>query len=362
MELEPTAVQLLSEDGVLTENPEYPLDLSDEQLQRIYRDMVVVRRADTEAMNLQRQGYLKLWCPVLGQEGAQIGSAHALRPGDRAFPQGREFGVGLTVGIEPADMLVVWQGAAQGGRWNIESSGIALYTFPIGSQAAHAVGYGMALRKDGKSAAVVAYIGDGAFGCGEVHEAFLWAANYSSPVVFFSQNNQYAISVPVEHSSPLPLFRRSAGFGFPGVQVDGNDVLACYAVTEKATAQARSGDGPTLIEALTYRIGPHTTSDDPSRYRKADEAEPWRRRDSIERMRTFLATQGLLDEAGQAEAEQEAEQVAASVRTACVAQQDPDPLEMFEHVYAQRPPHLEAEREAWLAFVESTEGAAQALN
>jgi 2-oxoisovalerate dehydrogenase E1 component alpha subunit len=351
MELDPAAVQLLSPDGTFTEHPDYPLGLDDTEIVALYRHLVIVRRADVEAMNLQRQGYLKLWGPVFGQEAAQVGSAAALQSGDRAFPQGRQFGVGLTVGIDPAEMLSVWRGEIQGGGWSVEKSGIALYTFPIGSQAPHAVGFGLALQKDRKRAAVLVYLGDGAFGTGDVHESLLWASLYKSPVVFFCENNQYALSNPVELSSPLPIFRRSSGFGFPGVQVDGNDVLGCYAVTAAAARRARAGEGPTLVEALTYRIGPHTTSDDPDRYRKADEVDAWRLRDPILRMRAFLLGAGLAGEADLAVIDEQAETAAAAVRAACIAEPPPvEPLQIFEHVYATRPPHLEAERQAWIDF------------
>jgi 2-oxoisovalerate dehydrogenase E1 component alpha subunit len=356
MELDPSAVQLLSEDGTFTEHPDYPLGLSDADIIGLYRRLILVRRADVEAINLQRQGYLKLWGPVFGQEAAQVGSAAALQPGDRAFPQGRQFGVGLTVGIDPAEMLSVWRGEIQGGGWSVEASGIALYTFPIGSQAPHAVGYGMALQRDQKNAAVIAYLGDGAFGTGDVHESLLWSALYKSPVVFFCENNQYALSNPVERSAPLPLFRRSEGFGLPGVQVDGNDVLGCYAVTARAARRARAGEGPTLVEALTYRIGPHTTSDDPDRYRKADEVATWRMRDPIIRMRDFVLGAGLVTRADLDAIDQEAEVCATAVRAACVADPAPvQPVQMFDHVYGTRPQHLEAERRAWLAFNEETQ-------
>ena len=251
--------------------------------------MVLVRRIDTEAIALQRQGELGLWASLLGQEAAQIGSGRALSPKDMAFPSYREHGVAWCRGLDPLRLLELFRGVNNGG-WDPEEHKFHLYTIVIGDQTLHATGYAMGIQRDtAEDEAVIVYFGDGATSQGDVSEAFAWASVYNAPVVFFCQNNQYAISAPQERQSRVPLYQRSSGFGFPGVQVDGNDVLACYAVTKQALRAAREGEGPTLIEAFTYRMGAHTTTDDPTRYRLASELETWRLRDPIERVRSYLA-------------------------------------------------------------------------
>jgi pyruvate dehydrogenase E1 component alpha subunit len=206
----------------------------------------------------------------------------------------------------------------------------------------------MGIQRDGSDDAVLAYFGDGASSQGDVNESFVFAASYNAPVVFYCQNNQWAISEPTERQSRVPLYRRANGFGFPGVRVDGNDVFACLAVTRAALDRARTGNGPTLIEAYTYRMGAHTTSDDPTRYRGNDEVELWRTRDPIVRLRTYLTREGLADDAFFAEIDAEADSLAAEIRAACLALPDPHPLSMFDHAYAEPHQQVSAER-AWLA-------------
>ncbi|MCW2709513.1 MAG: pyruvate dehydrogenase (acetyl-transferring) component, alpha subunit, partial [Frankiales bacterium] len=264
-------VQLLTPEGERVHHAEYDVELSDEEYRSFYRDLVLVRRIDVEATALQRQGELGLWASLLGQEAAQVGSGRALRPQDFAFPTYREHGVAWCKGVDPLTLLGLFRGASNGG-WDPQEKRFALYTIVIGSQTLHATGYAMGIQKDGavgdsEGEAAIAYFGDGASSQGDVNEAFVWAAAYNVPIVFFCQNNQWGISTPTSTQSRIPLYKRAEGFGFPGVRVDGNDVLASYAVTRAALDAARTGQGPTLIEAFTYRMGAHTTSDDPTRYR-----------------------------------------------------------------------------------------------
>src|SRR3712207_2963412 len=261
---------LFRSEGERVEHPDYPLEVSDEELRGLYRDLVLVRRWDVEATALQRQGELGIWASLLGQEAAQIGAGRAMADGDTAFPTYREHGVAWTRGVDPLHVISLFRGVDNGG-WDPVATGFNLYTVVIGAQCLHATGYAMGLQRDGAESATLAFLGDGATSQGEVNESFIWAASFSAPVVFFCQNNQYAISVPLERQSRVPLYQRAAGFGFPGVRVDGNDVLAVLAVTRAALAAAREGQGPTFIEAFTYRMGAHTTSDDPTRYRLASE-------------------------------------------------------------------------------------------
>ena len=296
-------VQLMTPEGERIEHPDFSCELDDEQIRAMYRDLVLVRRIDTEATALQRQGELGIWASVLGQEAAQIGSGRAMRRQDFAFPTDRAHGVAWCRGVDPLRLLGLFRGVDQGG-WDPRDDGFALYTIVIGAQTLHATGYAMGMQRDGcvgtgdaeRDAAVIAYFGDGATSQGDVNEAFIWASVFNAPVVFFCQNNQWAISEPIERQTRIPLFQRALGFGFPGVRVDGNDVLACHAVTSAALQRARDGSGPTFVEAYTYRMGAHTTSDDPTRYRLHDDLEHWKLKDPIARVKAYLARGGGADE------------------------------------------------------------------
>jgi pyruvate dehydrogenase E1 component alpha subunit len=367
-----TLVQLLTPEGERIDHPDYPLDLSAADIRSLYRDLVLVRRIDTEAIALQRQGELGIWASLLGQEAAQIGSGRALSPDDMVFPTYREHGVAWCRGIDPVKLLELYRGVSHGG-WAPEEHKFHLYTIVIGSQTLHATGYAMGIQRDGAvggdpasqgrpGEAVIAYFGDGATSQGDVNEAFIWASVFNAPIVFFCQNNQWAISEPLEKQSRIPLYQRARGFGFPGLRVDGNDVLACYAVTQKAMQAAREGQGPTLIEAFTYRMGAHTTTDDPTRYRLASELEMWKLRDPIERVRAYLARTGQAEPEFFAEVDAEAKQVGARVREACRTMPDPPPLAIFDNVYSEPTAILRAEREQYAAYLDtfaSEEGAAR---
>ena len=347
-------VQLLTPEGERLSHPDYDLDLTDEEYRSLYRDLVLVRRIDVEATALQRQGELGIWAALLGQEAAQVGSGRALRDRDFAFPTYREHGVAWCKGVDPLKLLGLFRGSSNGG-WDPQEKRFQLYTIVIGSQTLHATGYAMGVQKDGAvggddGEAVIAYFGDGASSQGDVNEAFVWASVYNAPVVFFCQNNQWGISTPTDHQTRIPLYRRAQGFGFPGVRVDGNDVLASYAVTRAALDAARQGQGPTLIEAFTYRMGAHTTSDDPTRYRLATELEAWKLKDPLERMKSFLYKQQLVDSDFFAELEADADALAARIRKGCLEMQDPDPATMFDHVYDETTPLLQQQRADFVAY------------
>ncbi|MGL5908986.1 MAG: pyruvate dehydrogenase (acetyl-transferring) E1 component subunit alpha [Phycicoccus sp.] len=340
--------------------------LTDDQLRSLYRDLVLVRRFDAEATALQRQGELGLWASLLGQEAAQVGSGRALRPQDFAFPTYREHGVAWCRGVDPVNLLGMFRGVNHGG-WDPNEKNFHLYTIIIGAQTLHATGYAMGVQRDGdvgtgddtRDTAVIAYFGDGATSQGDVSEALVFAGVNNSPVVFFCQNNQWAISEPNEKQTRAPLHHRARGFGFPGIRVDGNDVLAVYAVTTTALDAARTGQGPTFVEAFTYRMGAHTTSDDPTKYRVSAEVEVWKHRDPIERYKRWLTTTGRID-AGVVEAvDAEAEQLGASVRQRCLTMPDPDGSSMFEHVFAESHPVTEGERAAFEQYRSSFEEVAR---
>lgn len=349
-------VQLLTPEGERVSHPDYSYDGDVDSIRELFRDMFLMRRIDFEAHALQRHGELGLWAPAQGQEAAQIGSGRAMRTQDFAFPTYREHGVALCRGVDPALLLGLFRGVELGG-WDPAANGFALYSIVIGAQTLHATGYGMGLTLDGlvghndpeRDAAVIAYFGDGATSQGSVSEAFDWAAVFNAPVVFFCQNNQYAISVPFDRQSRVPIAQRGAGFGFPGVRVDGNDVLACHAVTTAALQRARDGEGPMLIEAYTYRMGAHTTSDDPSRYRPSAEVEEWKLKDPIERVKRHLLVSGtpmqFFDDL-----EAEAEELGKHLRAACKALPEPDLESLFDLVYVDGTPELEAQKAEYVAF------------
>src|SRR5690554_3581573 len=355
---------VLSTDGVAEEYLLYIEQLTDAQLKQFHRDMVVTRRFDIEAANLQKQGQMGLWVPSVGQEAAQIGSAHAARPQDHLFPAYREHAVGMVRGLDPLSIVELLRGNTHGG-WNpAETGNFHLYTLVIGSHTLHATGYAMGIAFDGTYAtgdptvdeAVMVYFGDGSTSQGDVSEALVFAASYQTPQVFFLQNNHWAISVPVSVQSRTPLVNRSAGFGIPGVQIDGNDVLASYAVTAKSLDDARSGRGPRFIEALTYRIGAHTSSDDPTKYRTDAELQSWVARDPIARYEAWLRSKGEGDQFF-AEVHAEAEDLAADIRRRTQELQGPSTDKIFDHVYTEPHP-VTAEQKHWLAGYESSFGGA----
>jgi pyruvate dehydrogenase E1 component alpha subunit len=354
---DPEFVQLLTPTGQRVQHPEYDVDFSDEEFRGLYRDLVIVRKLDAEATALQRQGELGIWASLLGQEAAQVGSGRALRPQDMAFPTYREHGVLYCRGIDPIMPLGLFRGVDQGG-WDPNEYKFNMYTIVIGAQTLHATGYAMGVAMDGKvggddGEAVIAYFGDGASSQGDVNEAFVWASVFHAPIVFFCQNNQYAISEPLERQTRVPLYKRADGFGFHGIRVDGNDVLACYAVTRRALDDARHGQGPTMVEAYTYRMGAHTTSDDPTRYRIAAEVEAWQAKDPIKRLRGFLEHEQIADDAFFGSVEDEAAREAVSLRERVLAMPDPQPLDMFDHVYPGGSPEVDQQRAEFGRYLES---------
>jgi 2-oxoisovalerate dehydrogenase E1 component alpha subunit len=338
-------VRLLEPDGTLREDPRYALDVDDDGLRRLYRLMVITRRVDREAINLQRQGQLALHASCLGQEAAQIGSAVALDEGDWVFPSYRELGVALVRRVDPAGLLHVWRGTWLSGHDPYEHN-FALMSIPLGTQALHAAGFAMGARLDDNPVVAVAYVGDGATSEGDMHEGMNFAAVYEAPCVFFVQNNQYAISVPLDRQTHAPtLAHKAVGYGMPGLRCDGNDVLATLAVTRAAVERARSGGGPALIEALTYRMEAHTTSDDPSRYRTQEELDEAARTDPIARMRNLLQRRDLLDGDFERAVDEEGGQTTSELRAALYDAPHGDPMELFEHVYVDGEGHFDRQPE-----------------
>lgn len=339
-------LQMLTPDGDFHPHSEFPLEVNPAFARNLYRDMVMARRVDTEATALQRTGELGLWSACLGQEAAQVGSAHAMGAGDFAFPTYRESAAAWVRGVDPVDLLQLYRGTVHGG-WNPEDHRFALFTIVLGAQVLHAVGYAMGMQRDGVENAVVAYYGDGASSEGDVHEAMVFATVNSAPVVFFCQSNGWAISEPVERQTTVPFAMRAAGYGMPAVRIDGNDVFMSYAATMWALAHARSGAGPVFIEAMTYRMGAHTTSDDPTRYRPAGELAEWAQRDPIDRLGKYLMNSGSAAPEWCDQLAEEEQALAMRIRSAIRGATDPDPMNMFEHVYADDHAQVNRDRARW---------------
>ncbi|HST72295.1 thiamine pyrophosphate-dependent enzyme [Kocuria rosea] len=353
-------VRLLDRDGRLGEDPVFSPhvgDIGTEELRGLYRSMALARRFDEEAHNLQRQGELVLWAPMRGQEAAQVGSVRAVLPDDHVFPTYREHAVAIERGVDPAELLTVFRGHAAGG-WKPSEHHMGVYSIVLGCQVPHAVGYAMGMDLDRRAAeaegreaapgAALVYFGDGTSTQGEVHEGMVFAASYDAPVVFFVQNNQWAISVPFSTQSRVPLAERAAGYGFEGIRVDGNDVLGVLAVTRYALEKARRGEGPVLVEAETYRLGAHTTADDPTKYRDREDERRWAELDPLVRLETHLREcHGTGDDFFAAVAA-DAQVFADAARAHVLAMSPPRFEEFFDKPYAEPHPLVEEER-AWYA-------------
>ncbi|RLK49562.1 thiamine pyrophosphate-dependent dehydrogenase E1 component subunit alpha [Microbacterium telephonicum] len=345
-------VQLLTPDG--ERRTDHPLaasvaDIDDHALARLYRDMVLVRRIDAEGVALQRQGQLGLWAPAEGQEAIQTAMVRACNDDDFFFTSYRELGVLVARGAEPAQLVLGWRGEVFG-TFDPHDLHVATPQIIIGAQTLHAVGYAMGVQRDGGDQVAVACFGDGATSQGDVNEAMVFAASFGAPVVFVCSNNQWAISEPVGLQAHRPLADRAPGFGIPSLRVDGNDVLACTAAMRWALERARSGEGPAYIEAVTYRLGPHTTSDDPTRYRTAEEVALWRTRDPLLRVAALLRGRGLLEQAD-AEADAAAAEFTAGMRRAAVGATTRPPLAILDHVYAEPHTGLDRQREQFAAYL-----------
>jgi 2-oxoisovalerate dehydrogenase E1 component alpha subunit len=339
-------VRLVAPDGTAVGDVE--VGLSEDERRELLRLMIRSRRLDRECWALQRQGELTVYPPFEGQEAAQVGSAFALGPDDFVFPSFRELAAAVVRGVDVVEYLQYHRGTWHGGPYDPIASRFAPICVPVATQIVHAVGWAMGAKLDGSSACSLAYFGDGSASEGDFHEGANLAAVFRAPAILFCQNNGWAISVPSNEQFAAPIAARAAGYGMPGVRVDGNDVLAVYAVTRDAVGRARAGEGPTLIEAVTYRIGSHSTADDAARYRDEEEVTAWRSRDPIDRYRTHLLDAGTIDDAFVRACDEEADAWVADVRAELTALGDPPANEMFDHAFADPPPTLLRRREELL--------------
>ncbi|MFC6324401.1 pyruvate dehydrogenase (acetyl-transferring) E1 component subunit alpha [Microbacterium koreense] len=350
--------RLIDSDGSRVDDAElerWVTDVDASMLRDLYRDMMLVRRIDTEGVALQRQGQLGLWAPCQGQEATQIGTARALRPDDFAFPSYRETGVCHVRGAQPQDFVLAWRGEVHS-TYDPYAINTATPQIIIGAQTLHAVGYAMGIQRDGTDQVAATYFGDGASSQGDVNEAMVFASSFGAPAIFVCSNNQWAISEPVAVQAKFPIAGRAPGFGIPSMRVDGNDVLACLAAMRWATDRARRGDGPSFIEAVTYRIGPHTTSDDPTRYRDKDEVEFWRRRDPIARVEALLRSEGAFDDEFAASVADAADRLGAAVRSAALGAVTRPAIEVLDDVYAEPHTGIDEERAWFQAYLDGFEG------
>ncbi|MDZ7931764.1 MAG: thiamine pyrophosphate-dependent enzyme [Rhodococcus sp. (in: high G+C Gram-positive bacteria)] len=345
-------LQILDMHGHVQPIPECPLEVTPDLCRELYSHMRRARRFDDEAVALQRQGELGLWLQSNGQEAAQIGSITALRPSDYVFPSYREHAAALTRGIEPAELLVQWRGNAHSG-WDPAQYNFHIYTLVLAAQLPHATGYAMGVQRDDSGEVVVAYVGDGATSEGDASEAFNWAAAADVPIVFFCQNNQWAISTPASIQMRTPLYRRAEGFGLQSYLVDGNDVLAVRAVTSLAVERVRDGQGPAFIEARTYRMGGHSTSDDPTRYRAAAELDSWREQDPIRRMEKLLDREGWAEADFYGEIDAACDLLATQTRSACLDLRAGDFASYFDRVLSETTTLLAEQQAGYREFADS---------
>ncbi|MFB6286547.1 MAG: pyruvate dehydrogenase (acetyl-transferring) E1 component subunit alpha [Candidatus Bipolaricaulia bacterium] len=335
----------MDDDGNVIDEDMEP-ELSEDQLAEIYRHMLTARIYDERALNMQRQGRLAgTYAPHSGQEGSLIGSAYALEPEDWLFPSYREQAAQVLRGQRWADMLRYWGGIEDGG---VPPEGVNnfLVSIPIATQTLHAVGTAWAAKIQGDELATIVYFGDGGTSEGDFHEAMNFAGVFDAPTVFFCQNNQYAISVPRNRQTRSETIAQKAiAYGFPGYQVDGNDALAVYRVTRNAIERARNGEGPTLIEAVTYRMSHHTTADDWTRYRSEEEVEAWKKKDPVTRMRRYLEAKGFWDDEKEEAAQEQAKQEVSEAIEEFENTPQRDIEEIFKYTYAEVPPHLQEQME-----------------
>lgn len=326
-------------------------DLSDDTVLGLYRKMLFLRVADQRAVALQRQGRIGTYAPYIGQEAAQVGSACALEQGDWVFPSFREMAVLYMRGLPLKYMFIYWMGNEMGQRFPEEVRALPV-SIPVGTHPLHAVGAAWAATLQGEKICTVAYFGDGATSKGDFHEAMNFAGVFRTPTIFFCQNNQYAISVPRKiQSASRTLAQKALGYGFRGVQVDGNDLFAVYAVTKDARERAVSGKGPTLIEAVTYRLGPHTTADDPTKYRTEEELEAWRPLDPLLRLRRYLGARGLWSDEMEEEMRAEAEAEVNRIVEEAEAFPEPEVDDIFRYTFAELTPILQEQVAGYKAFL-----------
>jgi len=326
-------------------------DLDSDQILGLYKNMVLMRAFDGKALKLQRQGRMGTWPPIKGQEATQASVALAMSEHDWLVPAFREQGAMLMRGVPGHLMYAYWAGDERGSCF---PEGVRCFPIavPVGSQWQHGAGVGLSLKLRGEKAAAVVFGGDGSTSEGDFHEGLNAAGVFRANSVFVIQNNQWAISVPLsQQTASQTLAQKAHAYGVPGIQVDGNDVFAVYVAMCEALERARSGGGPTLVEAVTYRLGDHTTADDASRYRSDEEVSAWQERDPILRLRRYLESCGLWDDSQESMLDDEA-RAYVDAQVEALEKMEPQPASaIFDFMYADMPSHVAEQREALLGEV-----------
>ncbi len=335
--------QILKPDGTLL--PEVKAPLSDQEAFNLYQKMLFIRLADQKALMLQRQGRMGTYAPIWGQEACQVGSAYALQKEDWIFPAFRELGATWMMGVPLKNIFLYWMGN-EIGSCAPEGINVLPVSIPVGTHLLHAVGVGWAARIKGEKIVTVAYFGDGATSKGDFHEAMNFAGVFRTPTLFLCQNNQFAISVPRKiQTASETIAQKAIAYGFDGIQVDGNDLFAVFVSTRKAVEKARNGGGPTLIECVTYRFGPHTTADDPTKYRTEEEIEPWKPLDPLVRLRLYLRSKGLWDEEIEKGLTEDAQREIEQAVNEAESVPTPGIDEIFQSVFEEMTPPLRDQME-----------------
>jgi pyruvate dehydrogenase E1 component alpha subunit len=348
-------LELLNSNGEIV-SPQWLPQISDDKLVHAYEMMILARVADIKAVNLQRQGRLFTLPPAMGQEAAAVGSALALEARDWLVPSYRELGALLVKGVPLSRIYTYHSGSEQGSVYPPEIH-VMPSSVPISSQLQHAAGIGHAIVYRGGKEVVITYFGDGGTSQGDFHEAMNWAAVFSCPVIFFCNNNQYAISYPRrKQTKAKTIAQKAIAYGMPGIQVDGNDLLAVYRATQEAVNFGRAGKGPVLIEAETYRLAAHTTSDDPSKYRSSEEEEQWKPRDPLLRMKKYLVGRGLWNDEREVQTHEEAARMADAAFKIAEAVPPNSPDDIMAHMYEHQPEELKEQLRALKDYLKWKEG------
>lgn len=335
--LEDEPIQILDAEGNVV-LPDVLPKWSPEKLREIYEKMVFLRMADRKLINLQRQGRCGTYAPLEGQEACQVGSALALEKTDMVFPAFRELGISFMHGVPLEKIYLYWMGDEKG---SLHDANVAPHNIVVGAHALHAAGYAWGLKMQKKNGITISYFGDGATSTGDFYEALNFAGVFKIPTIFLCQNNQWAISVPRSHQTAAKtLAQKGLACAVPGIQVDGNDVFAMFAVTYEAATRAREGLGATLIEAVTYRFGNHTTSDEAVRYRNEKEVDFWRLRDPLLRYKLFLQKKNLWDDTWQKQIEKTSQERISEAAEIAEKTPAPEPTEIFDYLYKKPTPQL----------------------
>lgn len=331
-------LQVVDEQGSVDES--LVPDLDDGAVKAFFEKIVLARTFNDRALSLQREGRIGTYASIWGQEASQVGSALAFEERDWLFPSFRESGVLVAKGFPPWMLFRYWRGDERGMK-SPEGLNIFPMSVPVGSHIPHAAGTAMAMRLKGDDAVAAAYFGDGGSSRGDFHESLNFAGVFKAPAVFLCQNNQWAISIPrCRQSGAKTIAQRAASYGFPGIQVDGNDVVAVYKATREAVERARKGEGPTLIECFTYRLGDHTTADDASRYRSEEEVKEWEAKEPLIRLRKFMEGRGLWSEEYEEEVKEKArESIDGEIKKA-EEYADPDPGDIIRYTYEELTPRM----------------------